>query len=232
MAYMQLGDAQFVLDYLKLYYKHQYNEEHGEVRLINIEPIKSKIPNPPVMPAKVRTTPFDSKNHKVPMFESHDNYDAIREIEKEHCKQMRYHFNQAAKAFRRGDGKTAKREAQEGKKYKNLYLAEKFAAVERTLSSKNSNLNQNTIIDLHGLHENEVEYVLDTYIGNIQGKLNTGEIVHNRGANRGHCITVITGKGNNSRNFKPVVKNSVRSFLKRNGIGFKEGDGYITVIIV
>lgn len=138
---------------------------------------------------------------------------------------MRYHYNLAAKAYKRGDGKTAKREAQEGTRYKNLYLAEKRSAVERTLASKNKCLNRNESIDLHGLHENEVEYVLDQFVQDLKSKLNTGEITHNRGAKRGHCVTVITGKGNNSKNYTPVVKNEVRRYLKMHGIGFKEGDG-------
>lgn len=110
----------------------------------------------------------------------------------------------AAKAFRRGDKKTAKREANEGKRYKQLYLYEKRSVVERTLASKNSYLNRNQSIDLHGLHESEVEDVLDQYIYGIREKISTGEIASNRGNHRGHCVTIITGKGNNSRNFTPV----------------------------
>uniref|UniRef100_A0A7S3NBE6 Smr domain-containing protein n=1 Tax=Euplotes harpa TaxID=151035 RepID=A0A7S3NBE6_9SPIT len=140
----------------------------------------------------------------------------------------------AAKAFRRGDKKTAKREANEGKRYKQLYLYEKRSVVERTLASKNSYLNRNQSIDLHGLHESEVEDVLDQYIYGIREKISTGEIASNRGNHRGHCVTIITGKGNNSRNFTPVVKNEVRRYLKENRIGFKEGrdGGYFTINIV
>lgn len=234
MAYLQLGDAQYVLDYLKIMYQDQYNDTHGEVRKINTKPIKSKIPLPPVSGGKVRTTPIDNKKHKMPQIEHDDNYDCVREQERAYCDKMRYHYNLAAKAYRRGDGKTAKREAQEGARYKSLYLEEKRSAVERTLASKNRSLNMNESIDLHGLHENEVEAVLDNYVSMLRSKLNTGEISHNRGAQRGHCVTVITGKGNNSRNFTSVVKNEVRSFLRRNGIGYKEGDGggYFTISIV
>lgn len=234
MAYLQLGDAQFVLDYLKIVYQDQYNENHGEVRKTNIEPIKSKIPLPPVFGSKVRTTPIDGKNHKMPQISHDDDYDSVREMERMYCEKMRHHYNQAAKAFKRGDGKTAKREAQEGARYKNMYLAEKRSAVERTLASKNNRLNMNESIDLHGLHENEVEDVLDNYIQSLSHKLNTGEIIHNRGAQRGHCVTIITGKGNNSRNYTPVVKNQVRSYLRQNGIAFKEGDGggYFTISLV
>lgn len=234
MAYMQLGDAQYVLEYLKVVYQEQYNNTHGEVRIRDIEPIKSKIPLPPITGGKVRTTPIDSKDNKMLHIQHDDNYDDLREQEKEYCKLMRHHFSLAAKAFKRGDGKTAKRESQEGARYKNMYLAEKRSAVERTLASKNGSLNRNVSIDLHGLHENEVEYVLDEYINSLKHKLSTGEVIHNRGAQRGHCVTVITGKGNNSRFHTPVVKNEVRRYLRANGIGFKEASdgGYFTINIV
>ena len=232
MAYLQLGDAQYVLDHLKIYYSDKYNKNHEEVRKRDIAPIKSKIPLPPIMGGKVRTTPIDNKDHKMPHIAVDDNYDAIREQEKEYCDKMRYHFNLAAKAHKRGDGKTAKRESQEGKRYKNLYLQEKYSAVARTLASKNKNLNMAESIDLHGLHENEVEYVLEKYVTDIRQKLSVGEIEPNCGAKRGHCCTVITGKGNNSRNFRSVVKDEVRLYLKNHGIGYKECDGYFTISII
>ena len=217
-------------------YQDHYNPTHEEVRLIDIEPIKSKIPNPPAVGNKVRTTPIDERKHKMIAHVGgySDDYHEMREQELEYCAKMRHHFNQAAKAFRRGDGKTAKRESQEGRKYKNMYLVEKFSAVQRTLASKNGRLNVNESIDLHGLHENEVADVLLSFITSLREKLNTGEIINNRGANRGHCVTIITGKGNNSRNFTPVVKNEVKYLLKHYGIGFKEGKdgGYITANII
>mmetsp|Transcript_32657 Transcript_32657/g.28914 ORF Transcript_32657/g.28914 Transcript_32657/m.28914 type:complete len:169 (+) Transcript_32657:3-509(+) len=168
----------------------------------------------------------------MPSIAVDDNYADIRGLEREYCAKMRQHFSMAAKAFNRGDGKTAKMESQEGNRYKSMYLEEKYSAVARTLASKNSMLNMAESIDLHGLHEDEVENVLSHFISDIQMKLNTGEIQPNSGHRRGHCVTIITGKGNNSRNFKPVVKNEVRRCLKEAGIGCREGDGFFTISIV
>jgi hypothetical protein len=234
MAYSQLGDAQYVLEYLKVYYQDHYNSSHEEVRKRNIEPIKSRIPMPPVVGNKIRTTPIDAKSNKMPQISVDDDYDQLREMEKAYCAQMRKHFNLAAMAYRRGDGRLAKIEAQKGRQFRNMYLAEKYSAMERTLASKNQRLNRNESIDLHGLHENEVEYILDKYIEDLRHKLTIGEIASNRGARRGHCVTIITGKGNNSRMNTPVVKNEVRDYLKRNGIGYKEGEngGYFTANII
>ena len=231
---MQLGDAQYVLDYLKVYYNEHYNNTHGEVKKINIEPIKSKIPLPPTTGGKLRMVPVDSRKNKMPMNFSDDNYESLREIEKQYWEKMRYHFNLAAKAFKRGDGKTAKLQSKEGAKYKYLYLAEKRRAIDRTLSSKNSRLNINESIDLHGLHENEVEEVLDRYMTMLRDRINTGEIAPNRGSRRGHCVTIITGKGNNSRYFNPVVKNEVRRYLRENRIPFNESEsgGCFTISVI
>ena len=130
--------------------------------------------------------------------------------------------------------KLQNKEAKEGAIYKQMYLNEKRNAIDRTLSSKNNKLNIVQSIDLHGLHENEVEDVLDRYIKMLKDKLNTGEINHNCGAKRGHCVTIITGRGNNSRNFTPVVKNEVRRYLKAKRIAYKEGDGggHFTINVV
>lgn len=78
---MQLGDAQYVLDYLKIYYNEHYNNTHGEVKKINIEPIKSKIPLPPTE-GKLRMTPVDNRKYKMPQISSDDNYESVREAEK------------------------------------------------------------------------------------------------------------------------------------------------------
>lgn len=147
---------------------------------------------------------------------------------------MRYHFNQAARAFRRGDGKMAKIQSKEGAKYKYMYLEEKRRAIDRTLTSKNQRLNINESIDLHGLHANEIEEVMDRYITMLKDKLNTGEIAHNRGSSRGHCVTIITGKGNNSRYYTPVVKNEVERYLRENRIAFKQSNegGCFTINVV
>ena len=165
---MQLGDAQYVLEYLKIYYTDNYNDNHEEVKKTNIEPIKSKIPLPPTTGGRLRMTPIDNKKVKMPQISHDDNYDSVREMERHYCDKMIYHFKQAAKAYKRGDGKTAKNEAKEGEKYKYLYLAEKRNAIERTLTSKNQRLNMVESIDLHGLHENEVEEVLDNYINMLR----------------------------------------------------------------
>jgi len=229
---MQLGNSQLVIDYLKIYYKSNFNENHKDVMKSNIKPIKSKIPRPPAFGGKPRSTPIVIKNSEIPVIAHHDDYDAIREQEKEYGEKMKYHFNLASKAYRRGDGATAKREAQEGNRYKNLFLQERYLNVHRTLASKNSHLNRAESIDLHGLHRNEVEYVLEHFINDIQSKLSTGEIVPNMGARRGHMVTIITGKGNNSRNNKSVIKIEVKEYLRCKGIGFKESDGYFTISIV
>lgn len=88
MAYMQLGDSQYVLDYLKIVFNEQYNNTHGEVKKINIDPIKSRIPLPPVTGGKIRMTPVDSKKNKMPLIAHDDNYEAMRETEKMYCKKM------------------------------------------------------------------------------------------------------------------------------------------------
>lgn len=239
MAYMQLGDAQYVLDYLKIIYDNMYNDGHGEVRKRDIEPIKSKIPNPPVFdqipmkPPSLKNKGKKKKGGMRPFIESSADYSQLREQEKEYCRLMRHHYGLAANAFNRGDGAAAKRESQKGKEYKMLYLNEKRMAIERTLASKNTRLNRNECIDLHGLHEKEVEFVLDNFIGTIKNKLDGGIIEHNRGG-RGHVVTIISGKGNNSKNNRPVVKNAVRRYLEDAGLGYREADngGYFTVCIV
>lgn len=235
MTYMQLGDAQLVLDYLKIIYREHYNKAHEEVRKRNIGPIKSRIPLPPVFGGKARTTPIDEKKNDKPQYIIHDdNYGEIRGMEQYYAEKMIKHFKQAAKAHQRGDGRTAKLESQEGNKYKSMYLGEKYSNIHRTLASKNNKLKRDKCIDLHGLHENEVEQVLDNYIQEIYHMLSTGEIAPNSGARRGHCVTVITGKGNNSRLHTPVVKNRVRAYLREHGIGYKEGEdgGYFTISLV
>lgn len=229
---MQLNDAQMVVNYLKIVYKEHYHEGHEEVSKKNIKPIRSRIPLPPTMPTKFRKAPLEAKEPKMHYSGGDDSYNEIRAKEKEYCDQMRFHFKMAAKAHQRGDGATAKRESQQGKYYKQMYLVEKRLNVERTMYSKNQGYLKNEQIDLHGLHEDEVWEVLDKYVREIKDKINTGEIGYNRGAHRGHCITIITGKGNNSRMFRPVIKAVVRDYLKSNGIGFKEGDGYVTANIV
>ena len=229
---MQLGDSQLVLEYLKCYYKGNYNENHEEISKKNIEPIKSKIPLPPVTGGKVRMTPIDAKKHVIVGPGHDDNYDSIREQEQEYRDKMTYHFGLASKAFRRGDRAMAKREATEGKKFKNLFLQERFMAMNRTLASKNQNLNRAESIDLHGLHGSEVSYIIDNYINDVQEKLVIGEIIPNQGAKRGHLVTMITGKGNNSRGGKSVIKEEVRNYLRGKNIGFKESDGYFTISIV
>lgn len=147
---------------------------------------------------------------------------------------MRYHFNQAARAFRRGDGKTAKMQSKEGARYKLMYLEEKRRAIDRTLTSKNQRLNINESIDLHGLHANEVEEVMDRYVTMLKERLNNGEIAPNRGSRRGHCVTIITGKGNNSRYYTPVVKNEVERYLRENRIAFKQSNqgGCFTINVI
>ena len=93
---------------MKVYYSENYHEDHEEVKKSNIKPIKSKIPLPPAFGDKLRMTPIDERKFKMPQIDHDDNYNSVRELEKEYCEKMRYHFNLAAKAFKRGDGKTAK----------------------------------------------------------------------------------------------------------------------------
>ena len=239
LTYDQLGDAQWTLEYLKTVYDQMYNENHGEVRKINIKPIKGKIPDPPAYNTDPKPVYFRQNNKKKnkkqymrPFIENDMNYDVVREQEREYCRLMRHHYALANKAFQKGDGATARRESQKGKEYRAMYLNEKRQALVHTLATKNSKLNRNECIDLHGLHRNEVEIVLDDFIGTIKNKLDSGMLEHNRG-NRGHMVIIITGKGNHSRG-KPVVKNEVRAYLTDCNLGFKEADGggYFTVCII
>mmetsp|Transcript_10654 Transcript_10654/g.11976 ORF Transcript_10654/g.11976 Transcript_10654/m.11976 type:complete len:130 (+) Transcript_10654:688-1077(+) len=128
---------------------------------------------------------------------------------------MIFHYNLATKAFNSGDKKAAKREAEEGARYKHLYLSEKREAVNKTLRLKNKDLNLNEKIDLHGLHKNEVRAALDFFISSIKRKIKAGEIVPNSGLGKGHNVKVITGKGNNSKNSIPVIKEEVQAYFRQ-----------------
>lgn len=85
--------------------------------------------------------------------------------------------------------------------------------------------NPNAVFDMHGMLREEVPYELENFLYEA------------RNSNL-ECVRIVTGKGSNSPDGTPVVRQAAQAYLNQNGYSynyaplFDGGDGALDVYIV
>lgn len=124
-------------------------------------------------------------------------------------------FKKAALAFSNKQGQLAQFYAQQGRVHTQKMKEANARAAALILDQTNEGTDENTI-DLHGLHVNEAIEVLQNLL--IE-KSDPNESPPRKGSN---VISVITGRGNNSRGGKARIKPAIVEYLKKNNYRYTE----------
>jgi len=124
-------------------------------------------------------------------------------------------FKKAALAFSKKQGQLAQFYAQQGHMHTEKIKEANARAAALILDQTNELTDENTI-DLHGLHVTEAVEALESMLCEKTDP-------HGNQSRKGcHAISVITGRGNNSRGGKARIKPAILEYLKKNNYRYTE----------
>ncbi|XP_077984054.1 uncharacterized protein LOC144438768 [Glandiceps talaboti] len=143
-----------------------------------------------------------------------------------HYKERQKCFEKAAEAYRRKQGHLAIMYSQQGHMHTaKLWEANKRAS-EKIFRYKNTNLLEQNILDLHGLHVDEALDALELTIADKEAERVTP---HRR--YRTH-LTVVTGRGTHSQGGKARLRPKVIDWLKRKDYQFTEPSAAMVKVLL
>lgn len=255
-AYYQLGDTGLTVELLKSKYSNFYNFE-ADKRISGERMKNSKLKDQTMTAAMYNSghqrmlekreeelmdfrTVNGQKNMIHPnkadkinlakndyTYNQNAEYTNVRAEERRYAKLMVHMFKSAAAAYARGDNASVKRYRDLGNKYKQLFHEIKTRSADQMFSKVNQQLNPDDVIDLHGLHKEEAVSKLANHLEVLFEKVDAGTLPQSK------TFKVITGKGNNSKEGKAVIRPRVHQFLTQEGYRFKDGgDGGSFIISI